>query len=962
MSGEPIEHEARAGGIGGLLIAVVSIFVALALVGVGLFLPPIRLYDRLFAAQYNTLSSVGDTVRTGDGSLSLMALSEGDGFGVRVGGVGLREFTVADSAIAPWIPPLRNAIPYYMALQSPVYHLEYDTRPLSAHRASIEIPPTARPDLLDMYGYHSTIAQWQFIPSRATAEGRMEATLYEKYDYVALFQPAPLTPTVLLSYEVTQLLTPQVAELGAIIAPSGLQPMLTGALTGSLAPGFDVNASYPVMPIIRDFSDPRALDTATVEALISNSTLRTEHARQLASLGGGGFDGVVIDYRGLNSTQRDNFSAFIVELSTQLRRVGLKLGVVVPSASYENGTWNTGAYDWQTIGRVADFVQIRLPLTPLAYVEDSPSDVLAMLAWATGEISRYKLLLGLSALSVRDIDGTQSTIGYDVALAGLGQVVVEADNVNERGIIQPGATLRARLDGQPALAGVEVTLNAPYLDYLNSDGTPRARMWLTTSDALRYRMDIATRFALGGVAFEDLLADGLAEGISEAIEAFEAQVPSAPSPTDLALRWRIEGSDGLIEEITTALGETMQTTLNAPDGNYAVNVAVIGIGQKIESVRSGVAVAMFSPTATPTPLPTATPTPLPTATPTPAPIIPTQAPQPQANVGVPSGGGAFPVVAPGAGSIQLGQFEYGGHVSDAGSGRAIEAMRRAGMTWMKVQIRYYTGGDITQAQGAIAGAKANGFKILLGTVGNASDLGNGGDGYVSGYVNWLATLASMGPDGIEVWNEPNLDREWPKGQISGTSYANMLQRAYSAIKRTNPNVLVISAAPAPTGAEGAYPGSVMNDDNWLRQVVEAGGMGYMDCVGVHYNEGVVSPSQTSGDFRDNYYTRYYPTLINTYWNITGGQKPLCITELGYLSPEGFPFLDSYFGWGQNTTVAQQAAYLAEAAALSSRSGKVKLMIVWNVDFTYYGADPMAGFAMIRPDGSCPACDALARAR
>jgi hypothetical protein len=32
-----------------------------------------------------------------------------------------------------------------------------------------------------------------------------------------------------------------------------------------------------------------------------------------------------------------------------------------------------------------------------------------------------------------------------------------------------------------------------------------------------------------------------------------------------------------------------------------------------------------------------------------------------------------------------------------------------------------------------------------------------------------------------------------------------------------------------------------------------------------------------------------------------------------------------------------------------------------VEFTYYGADdPQAGYAMIRPDGSCPACETLGR--
>jgi len=34
------------------------------------------------------------------------------------------------------------------------------------------------------------------------------------------------------------------------------------------------------------------------------------------------------------------------------------------------------------------------------------------------------------------------------------------------------------------------------------------------------------------------------------------------------------------------------------------------------------------------------------------------------------------------------------------------------------------------------------------------------------------------------------------------------------------------------------------------------------------------------------------------------------------------------------------------------------MIIWNVDFTRYDDDPMAGYAIIRPGGACPACDAL----
>jgi hypothetical protein len=91
-----------------------------------------------------------------------------------------------------------------------------------------------------------------------------------------------------------------------------------------------------------------------------------------------------------------------------------------------------------------------------------------------------------------------------------------------------------------------------------------------------------------------------------------------------------------------------------------------------------------------------------------------------------------------------------------------------------------------------------------------------------------------------------------------------------------------------------------------------------------------------------------------------GGKPVCFTELGYLSPQGFQTgLPANFAWAANTTVAQHAAWLADAAARAAQSGRVRLMIIWNVDFPFFTADdPMGGYAMYRPDGTCPACDAL----
>jgi hypothetical protein len=144
-------------------------------------------------------------------------------------------------------------------------------------------------------------------------------------------------------------------------------------------------------------------------------------------------------------------------------------------------------------------------------------------------------------------------------------------------------------------------------------------------------------------------------------------------------------------------------------------------------------------------------------------------------------------------------------------------------------------------------------------------------------------------------------------------------------------------------------------------MAQAGAVNYMDCIGSHYNAGATSPRQTVGHpSGSGHYSWYFLPTLNLYYGTFGGQKQVCFTELGYLSPEGFPGTPPNFSWAANTSVAQQALWLAEAAELSRNSGKVKLMTVYNVDYTEYdvNGDPQAGYAIIRPDGSCQACETL----
>lgn len=314
---------------------------------------------------------------------------------------------------------------------------------------------------------------------------------------------------------------------------------------------------------------------------------------------------------------------------------------------------------------------------------------------------------------------------------------------------------------------------------------------------------------------------------------------------------------------------------------------------------------------------------------------------------------------PVTGGITVRGFNLGGHIAGY-SEATINWMRVANMTWVKKQWRYERGQDPGVTAGWINEAHSYGFRILLGIVGNGNQIND--PGYFEDYAKFVGGVAGLGVDAIEVWNEPNIDREWQAGTISPENYTELLRQSYFAIKATNANVMVISGAPAPTGFFGGCTGTGCDDNLFLARMAAAGASNYMDCVGVHYNEGIMPPTVSSGDPRGNssHYTRYYPTMVSTYYNAFRGRKPLCFTELGYLTPEGYGPLPAGFDWAANVTLGQQAAWIDQVVNLARNSGRVRLLIVWNIDFTNYGSDPMAGFALIRPGGDCPACRALSQ--
>lgn len=300
----------------------------------------------------------------------------------------------------------------------------------------------------------------------------------------------------------------------------------------------------------------------------------------------------------------------------------------------------------------------------------------------------------------------------------------------------------------------------------------------------------------------------------------------------------------------------------------------------------------------------------------------------------------------------VGAFGLGGHIK---SFDYLSQMKDIGMTWVKFQA--VLPGDSGAAVNVINQAHAQGMKALIGAKGDLSRASDAN--YHNEFAGYLASLAKQGADAIEVWNEPNLDREYGgsgHGQVNPENYVDMLQKAYAAIKAANGGTMVIGGANAPTGYFGGNcTTNGCDDDQFLARIAAAGAAKYMDCMGAHHNGSMVGPDQTSGAPTGNHYSWYFWGTLNMTYNSFGGKVPICWTELGYVTGEGIGTLPSGFSWGNSTTLANQAQWLARAVQLSRDSGKVKMMIIWNIDFRQWNDDPQAGFSIFRPNGQCPAC-------
>jgi hypothetical protein len=189
------------------------------------------------------------------------------------------------------------------------------------------------------------------------------------------------------------------------------------------------------------------------------------------------------------------------------------------------------------------------------------------------------------------------------------------------------------------------------------------------------------------------------------------------------------------------------------------------------------------------------------------------------------------------------------------------------------------------------------------------------------FLTALATRYRGRIDAYEVWNEPNLMREWGRNPPNAVEYTEMLRVSYRAIKAADAQALVITGAPSPTTDTSV---NARPDTTFLREMYAAGARGTFDVLGVHA-AGFKSPPETDPavvandprlnnndpsppDLRRAYTFRRVEDLRQIMVENGDGDKPVAVLEMGWTS-DNRP--DSDYRW-HAVTEQEKADYMARS--------------------------------------------------
>lgn len=307
------------------------------------------------------------------------------------------------------------------------------------------------------------------------------------------------------------------------------------------------------------------------------------------------------------------------------------------------------------------------------------------------------------------------------------------------------------------------------------------------------------------------------------------------------------------------------------------------------------------------------------------------------------------------------------HVSNLGAG------------WVKVQVAWkvyqpqpdaYDEWRLRELDHLVSGSAGRGLKVLL-SVAKAPEWSRPTtemDGPPSDLVQFrefMTTLAARYEGNVaayELWNEPNLQREWNGAPLSAAAFVQLVQEGAAGVRAGDSQALIISGAPATTGVNDGVV--AIDDRSYLRAMVAEGVGDFVDGIGVHPYGWANPPGASVADAEqvapshNNHGSFFFSDTLGQYRAILEesgyGHLPLWLTEFGWGSFDGLgasPPPEAQFM--AHVSEWQQAQYLQEALALVHDWPGVGPVFLWNLNFAPVIGNGFSesGYSLLRPDGS-----------
>ena len=134
----------------------------------------------------------------------------------------------------------------------------------------------------------------------------------------------------------------------------------------------------------------------------------------------------------------------------------------------------------------------------------------------------------------------------------------------------------------------------------------------------------------------------------------------------------------------------------------------------------------------------------------------------------------------------------------------------------------------------------------------------------------------------QIWNEPNLSREWGNQRPDPAGYVDLLRVCSEAIREADLSAILISAGLAPTGTYGDL---ALPDDVYLDGMYRHGFQQYIDVVGVHatgYAPPEYGPDDAERDGKGRWFTfRRIEDLRKIMISYEDSARQMAIMEFGY---------------------------------------------------------------------------------